>query len=194
MEFENYKEELELINNLNPYEEEMYPVLWHVIRGCISDENLTLRNVSADRQSVKLNTYNFMSESRFPDFVILGKDYDPFQTANRNNPAISKIYGAVEIKLIGEEGELANITPITVNFEIERADVSEAVVSRIPNQTLKGAAVRPIPKVKVGRNRLKGNRDFTVSYLRNGVKGEATAIIKGVGNYTGECRKTFIVQ
>ncbi|MCX4323591.1 MAG: hypothetical protein OSJ59_11570 [Lachnospiraceae bacterium] len=59
---------------------------------------------------------------------------------------------------------------------------------------MKGTAVKPIPKVKVGRNSLKANRDFTVSYIRNGVRGEATVIIRGVGNYTGECRKTFIVQ
>lgn len=50
------------------------------------------------------------------------------------------------------------------------------------------------PKVKVGKNTLKANRDFTVKYLRNGVKGEAEMIITGTGNYTGECRKTFIVQ
>ena len=84
--------------------------------------------------------------------------------------------------------------PITVSFEIEPADITDAIVSRIPNQTLKGVAVKPIPKVKVGKNTLKAGRDFTVSYLRNGVKGEAEVIITGIGNYTGECRKSFIVQ
>lgn len=65
---------------------------------------------------------------------------------------------------------------------------------KIPNQTLKGVAVKPIPKVKVGGNRLREGRDFTVSYLRNGVKGEAEVIITGIGNYTGECRRKFVVQ
>lgn len=96
--------------------------------------------------------------------------------------------------VITGKGELKNITPITVTFEIGRANLREASVSRIPNQTLKGEAVKPVPKVKVGKNNLKAGRDFTVSYQRNGVKGEAVAIIRGVGNYTGECRKTFIVQ
>ncbi|MDE5939798.1 MAG: InlB B-repeat-containing protein [Lachnospiraceae bacterium] len=96
--------------------------------------------------------------------------------------------------VITGKGELDKITPITVTFEIEQADLSVAVVSRIPNQTLRGTAVKPVPKVKVGKNSLKAGRDFTVSYLRNGVKGEATVIIRGIGNYTGECRKTFIVQ
>ena len=115
------------------------------------------------------------------------------------NKAVKIVYkdnknaGTATVAISGK-GELANITPITVNFEIERADIGEADVARIPNQTLKGMAVKPVPKVKVGKNSLKVNRDFTVSYLRNGVKGEATVIIRGVGNYTGECRKTFIVQ
>ena len=101
--------------------------------------------------------------------------------------------GTATVTITGK-GELDKITPIMATFGIEHADLSEAVVSRIPNQTLKGAAVKPIPKVKVGRNSLKAGRDFTTSYQRNGVKGEATVTIKGIGNYTGECRKTFIVQ
>lgn len=115
------------------------------------------------------------------------------------NKAVKIVYkdnknaGTATVAISGK-GELANITPITVNFEIESADIGEADVARIPNQTLKGMAVKPVPKVKVGKNSLKVNRDFTVSYLRNGVKGEATVIIRGVGNYKGEYRKTFIVQ
>lgn len=105
----------------------------------------------------------------------------------------NKNAGTATVTVSGK-GELKNIAPFTVSFAIERADVSGAVVSRIPNQTLKGTAVKPIPKVKVGRNSLKANRDFMVSYIRNGVRGEATVIIRGVGNYTGECRKMFIVQ
>lgn len=58
----------------------------------------------------------------------------------------------------------------------------------------KGVAVKPVPKVKIRKNNLKLGRDFKVSYLRNGVKGEAEVIITGIGNYTGECRQTFVVQ
>ena len=120
---------------------------------------------------------------------ILLKPNTAVKIAYRDN----KKAGTATATITGK-GELSGIDPITVMFEIERADLGEAVVSRIQNQTLKGAAVKPVPKVKVGRMRLKVNRDFTASYIRNGVKGEATVIIRGVGNYTGECRKTFIVQ
>ncbi|MDE7266734.1 MAG: InlB B-repeat-containing protein [Lachnospiraceae bacterium] len=95
---------------------------------------------------------------------------------------------------ISGKGELENITPITVTFAINPADISEAVVAKVPNQNLKGVAITPVPKVKIGKNALKAEQDFHVSYLRNGVKGEAKMIITGVGNYTGECQKTFVVQ
>lgn len=77
---------------------------------------------------------------------------------------------------------------------MEPADITDAIGGKVPNQTLKDMTVKLIPKVKVGRKTLKAGRDFAVSYLRNGVKGEAEMIIAGIGNYTGSCRKIFIVQ
>lgn len=114
-------------------------------------------------------------------------------TAVKITYADNKNAGTATAVITGK-GELKNMNPITVTFEIGQADITDAIVGKIPNQTLKGIAVKPIPKVKVGRNTLKAGRDFTVSYLRNGVKGEAEMIITGIGNYTGSCRKTFIVQ
>jgi hypothetical protein len=96
--------------------------------------------------------------------------------------------------VITGKGVLQDMTPIQVTFTIEQASLTDAVVSKIPNQTLKGTAATPVPKVKVGKNTLKEGRDFTVSYLRNGVKGQAQVTIKGIGNYTDRCTKTFIVQ
>ncbi|MCM1087721.1 MAG: InlB B-repeat-containing protein [Muribaculaceae bacterium] len=105
----------------------------------------------------------------------------------------NKNVGTAAVTVSGK-GELREMEPLTLTFAVESADLTDAVVSRIANQNLKGVPVKPVPKVKVGKNSLKAGRDFTVSYLQNGVKGEATVIIRGVGNYTGECSKTFIVQ
>ncbi|MCM1267290.1 MAG: InlB B-repeat-containing protein [Bacteroidales bacterium] len=105
----------------------------------------------------------------------------------------NKNVGTATVTVSGK-GELRGIEPLTLTFAVAPADLADAVVNRIANQTLKGVPVKPVPKVRIGKNSLKAGRDFTVSYLRNGVKGEATVIISGVGNYTGECRKTFIVQ
>lgn len=115
------------------------------------------------------------------------------KTAVKIAYANNKNVGTATVTITGQ-GELRNMKPIKTTFVIEPADLENAVVNRIPNQTLKGFSVKPIPKIKVGKNTLKADRDYTISYLRNGVKGEAEMIITGIGNYKGECRKTFIVQ
>ena len=92
------------------------------------------------------------------------------------------------------KGELADMKPIKVTFTIEQADISGATVGKVKNQTLKGVAATPVPKVKIGRKILKADRDFKVKYMLNGVKGEAMMTITGTGNYTGVCHTTFIIQ
>lgn len=167
-------------------------------------------NYSGSYNAIRFNIvswdYNGL-QAQIEDQVYTGKALKPqvtFYTGGeavtlKSGTAVKVVYkdnknaGTAAVTITGK-GELKNMAPITVNFEIEPADVTDAVVSRIPNQTLKGVAVTPVPKVKVGKSNLKAGRDFTVSYLRNGVKGEAQVIITGIGNYTGECRKSFIVQ
>ena len=104
----------------------------------------------------------------------------------------NKDAGKATVTITGK-GHLSKMEPILLSFSIDKADLGKAEVRKIANQMLKGPAVKPMPKVKVGKNNLKPGRDFTVSYLRNGVKGEAEVILEGIGNYTGEYRQTFIV-
>lgn len=55
------------------------------------------------------------------------------------------------------------------------------MVSRIPNQTLKGVAAKPIPKVKVGKNTLKAGRDFTVSFKLQQIRLNILIITRSMG-------------
>ena len=105
----------------------------------------------------------------------------------------NKDAGTSKVTITGV-GVLKNMKTIEISFKITPADLEGAVVGRIANQKFKGVALKPVPNVKVGKNTLKVGRDFEVSYIRNKVKGEAEVIITGVGNYKGECRKTFIIE
>lgn len=102
MVFKRYKEELELILRQNPYEQELHSVFAYIIRACMIQDGISLRDVSADRIAIRISTRNLMSERRFPDFVILDKAYSTHEKANRKNPYQSGIYGAVEIKWISK--------------------------------------------------------------------------------------------
>lgn len=174
---------------------------------------VTVTGIGNYSGSINTTTFSIVSWdydslwAKIPDQIYTGKALKPQVTfyigdeeiALKSGTSVKITYadnkdtGTATATITGK-GELQNINPIKVTYTIEQASLENAVVSKVKNQTLKGVAVKPIPKIKVGRNTLKADRDFTVKYLRNGVKGEAEMIITGIGNYTDSCRQTFIVQ
>ncbi|MBQ1391363.1 MAG: leucine-rich repeat protein, partial [Firmicutes bacterium] len=87
----------------------------------------------------------------------------------------------------------------TASFKINPANVKNASVSAIKDQTFTGSAIKPALTVKMTLGgkavTLKAGTDFTVSYKNNTNPGTATATITGKGNFTGTLAKTFkIVQ
>lgn len=163
---------------------------------------------SVNTVSFKIVTWDYDSmEIEIPEQVYTGKAIKPKmifrvdgEEIDLKTGSVMKIVyadnrnaGTATVSITGK-GALKDMKPVSKTFEIRQASLEDAVVGRIKNQTLKGAAATPVPKVKVGKNTLKLNRDFTVRYLKNGVKGEAEIIITGKGNYTDSCRQKFIIQ
>lgn len=87
--FEEYKEEIQLIQAQNPVECELYSIIAYIIRKIESGKNtdISLRDVSSRRQSPI--SMQYISESGFPDFVVLSRTIENAQ-----------ILGAIEIKRI----------------------------------------------------------------------------------------------
>ena len=54
-----------------------------------------------------------------------------------------------------------------------------------------GAALKPVPTVKVGAATLKAGTDYTVAYKNNINVGAATVTVTGKGSYTGTKSVTF---
>lgn len=74
-------------------------------------------------------------------------------------------------------------------FDIEPCELTEDMISQIPEQGYTGQAVTPellLPGLEEGT-------DYTVSYTDNIEIGTATAVITGCGNYTGSIRTTFTI-
>ena len=71
-------------------------------------------------------------------------------------------------------------------------DLSHASVSGLKKSyTCTGKALKPVPTVKMGKAKLKQNRDFKISYKNNTQAGTATVTVTGTGNYYGTCKTTF---
>ena len=81
-----------------------------------------------------------------------------------------------------------------VTFEIVEKDITggeSLTIDSIPDQTYTGEEIEPEIIVKDGDTVLTEGEDYEVSYADNTDAGEATAIITGMGNYTGEMQATF---
>jgi len=81
-------------------------------------------------------------------------------------------------------------------FKLEIASIAltEDMVSDIENQVYTGSGLEPTIQVTLKDETLTQDVDYTVSYENNLSAGTATVTIKGAGLFTGEIRKTFVIE
>ncbi|MCM1212766.1 MAG: glycosyl hydrolase 53 family protein [Blautia sp.] len=84
---------------------------------------------------------------------------------------------------------------VNINFTITTATITAASVSDIKVQTYSGKPVRPAVTIKVNGRKLKAGTDYLITYKDNTRRnGKATATIVGIGNYSGQVVKTFVIK
>lgn len=70
-------------------------------------------------------------------------------------------------------------------------DISEASVGTISDQYYTGSEVKPNLIVTLNGIALEENKDYTVTYLNNIYLGKASAVVSGIGEYTGSLTVNF---
>ena len=78
-----------------------------------------------------------------------------------------------------------------ISFTILPVDINNVTVAKINNVFYTGRPQKPIISATFNGIDLGDAKDFEVSYENNIEVGEATAILEGVGNYTGIRQETF---
>lgn len=78
-------------------------------------------------------------------------------------------------------------------FRIVAANINNATVNTIANQTYTGSDIKPEPVVYYNGIKLVKGTDYTVSYSNNKVKGTASLILTGKGNFTGTKTVNFLI-
>lgn len=81
-----------------------------------------------------------------------------------------------------------------VTYTIGALPISNASVSAIPDQTYSGQAITPEVTLTHNSAALVNGTDYTVSYSNNKNAGTATAVITGIGNYSGTIKTTFRIM
>jgi len=156
----------------------------------INDENLQITSVQLQESWVQ----------NIPDQIYTGNPIQPVVTVT--GLTLNVDYTVSYANHINVGTATATITGIgnytgTVikTFKIvltsSQSQIQESWVQNIPDQTYTGNPIQPVVTV----TGLTLNVDYTVVYTGNTNVGTATAIITGIGNYTGIVIKTFnIVQ
>lgn len=81
----------------------------------------------------------------------------------------------------------------TVTFKIAQVSMSSATI-KVSNQTYNGEEKTPSVTVRLNGETLKEDADYTVEYRNNKKPGKATAVITGMGDYSGTKKATFVIR
>ena len=79
-------------------------------------------------------------------------------------------------------------------FDITNCDISEISKIDIQDCTYYGKAVVPEMVLENNGTALVKDKDYTVTFKNNDSVGTATAVINGIGNYSGTIEKTFQIK
>ena len=79
-------------------------------------------------------------------------------------------------------------------FDITNCDISEISKIDIQDCTYYGKAVVPEMALENNGTALVKDKDYTVTFKNNDSVGTATAVINGIGNYSGTIEKTFQIK
>lgn len=110
-----------------------------------------------------------------------GKDY---KASYQNNKNLGK--ATITIKGIGNYKGTKK-----VSYTIVKRSVRSATCHYKKTRSYTGRWVKPNVTLKVGKVKLKKNRDYTLVYRNNLQIGKASVVIRGMGNFTGKKTITF---
>lgn len=110
-----------------------------------------------------------------------GKDY---KASYQNNKNLGK--ATITIKGIGNYKGTKK-----VSYTIVKRSVRSVTCHYKKTRSYTGRWVKPNVTLKVGKVKLKKNRDYTLVYRNNLQIGKASVVIRGMGNFTGKKTVTF---
>ncbi|MBE5926216.1 MAG: hypothetical protein E7270_04565 [Lachnospiraceae bacterium] len=166
------------------------------LKGIGNYKGTKIINFNVIGKSILLLTYKeipnqvYQAKSITPEIVIMdgkytlvkNKDYTVKYSSNVN-------VGTAKLVVTG----MGNYTgTVTKTFKIQARGMTTCIASAISDRTYTGKKLTPSVSVKYGTYKLKLNKDYTiVKYSSNKNIGNATIILQGKGNFTGNMTINF---
>lgn len=175
---------------------------WQVVKADIASENITMEYTNCTYDGTAKTPKITIEDSRFRTYYPTatvdgtleeGTDY----TVTYGDAAHDNIQpGTVKVVITGKGNYSGSVEKeFTISDAGKNQDISQADI-KVSDATYTGAAVTPDVKVVYAGTTLKKDKDYTVQYRNNINVGTmtATAVISGMGDYTGSVKKNFTIN
>lgn len=175
---------------------------WQVVKADIASENITMEYTNCTYDGTAKAPKITIEDSRFRTYYPTatvdgtleeGTDY----TVTYGDAAHDNIQpGTVKVVITGKGNYSGSVEKeFTISDAGKNQDISQADI-KVSDATYTGAAVTPDVKVVYAGTTLKKDKDYTVQYRNNINVGTmtATAVISGMGDYTGSVEKNFTIN
>lgn len=138
--------------------------------------------------------YNDVISAAKVTYKTTGASYDQIKkTLYKDGEVVTNVNETGAYTLVVEPTNGQFEGKIEVNFNVIGQDLkkSGAKIADIADQVYTSEAIEPDVVVTIGNKTLEEGKDYTVSYTDNVKGGEATAIVTGIGEYSGTIEKNF---
>lgn len=175
---------------------------WQVVKADIASENITMEYTNCTYDGTAKAPKITIEDSRFRTYYPTatvdgtleeGTDY----TVTYGDAAHDNIQpGTVKVVITGKGNYSGSVEKeFMISDAGKNQDISQADI-KVSDATYTGAAVTPDVKVVYAGTTLKKDKDYTVQYRNNINVGTmtATAVISGMGDYTGSVEKNFTIN
>lgn len=175
---------------------------WQVVKADIASENITMEYTNCTYDGTAKTPKITIEDSRFRTYYPTatvngtleeGTDY----TVTYGDATHDNIQpGTVKVVITGKGNYSGSVEKeFTISDAGKNQDISQADIT-VSNATYTGAAVTPDVKVVYAGTTLEKDKDYTVQYRNNINVGTmtATAVISGMGDYTGSTEKNFTIN
>ena len=167
---------------------------------------ITGKTITDNMVSLNTNTFVFNNAVQVPvvtvtdgTYTLVGDDYDvSYELVN--GQTTTELGSSNDVKNVGSynvvvKGKGNYSGTVSATFTINAANIGDATIAGIAEQTFTGSAITPALTVTLTfgetQTELEQGKDYTVSYSNNVNVGQATATITGKGNYTGTKTANF---
>lgn len=169
------------------------------------DYSVVLRpSMTFDITPMKLNVEYSTTEKTINNVKVTIKSNEDMLSANgwtlsEDKKSITKIYNkntSENLKIFDYSGNEKNVEIKIDNivFSIERKNISEARISNIKDEVYTGQPIKQNINIFMDDIKLKEGIDYKLSYSDNINTGRATVKITGIGNFTGETSRNYIIN